>query len=112
MILAAPAGWLADRCRRDSVLRGAALVGLLAAIVFGFVLVTDASILWLSVAMGLVGGYRLAEQKREAAGVDQSMEGNSVLRSGDRLSECYCNRGFNNPPLESIFADSVQTGQR
>ena len=43
-----------------------------------WVLFTDAPVIMLYVALGLVGGYR----------------------------------GFNNPAVESIFADSVATGQR
>ena len=43
-----------------------------------WVLFTDAPVIMLYVALGLIGGYR----------------------------------GFNNPAVESIFADSVATGQR
>lgn len=78
LLLAMPAGWLADRYRRDAVLRGAAAVGAVAAAFLGWVLLTDAPVWTLYVALGLVGGYR----------------------------------GFNNPAIESIFSDSVATGQR
>jgi MFS family permease len=77
LLLAVPAGWLADRYRRDAVLRGAAAVGAFAAAVYCWVLFTDAPVIMLYVALGLIGGYR----------------------------------GFNNPAVESIFADSVATGQ-
>jgi hypothetical protein len=46
--------------------------------VYCWVLFTDAPVIMLYVALGLIGGYR----------------------------------GFNNPAVESIFADSVATGQR
>lgn len=77
LLLAVPAGWLADRYRRDAVLRGAAAVGAVAAAFMGWVLFTDAPVWSLYVALGLIGGYR----------------------------------GFNNPAIESIFSDSVATGQ-
>lgn len=58
MLLAGPAGWLADRYRRDSVLRVASLMGACAAAVLGWVLFTDAPVWMLYVAMGLIGAYR------------------------------------------------------
>jgi MFS family permease len=78
-LLTAPfAGYLADRFRRDAVLRVAAAIGLVAGLTLAAGLYFEGPIWHFVLAMGLMGSYR----------------------------------GFNNPAVESIFADSIQTGKR
>ncbi len=78
-LLTAPlAGYLADKFRRDAVLRVAAAIGLVAGLTLAAGLYSEGPIWHFVLAMGLMGMYR----------------------------------GFNNPAVESIFADSVQTGKR
>lgn len=78
LIAAVPAGLLTDKCRRDTVLRVAAGIGLVAGLTLAFCLFFTAPVWCFMIAMGLVGAYK----------------------------------GFNNPAIESIFADSVQRGKR
>jgi hypothetical protein len=67
-----------DRYGHSHTMPDAGIVNTPAAAVYCWVLFTDAPVIMLYVALGLIGGYR----------------------------------GFNNPAVESIFADSVATGQR
>ena len=78
LVAAVPAGLLTDKCRRDTVLRVAAGIGLVAGLALAFCLFFTAPVWCFMIAMGLVGAYK----------------------------------GFNNPAIESIFADSVQRGKR
>lgn len=78
-LLTAPlAGYLADKFRRDAVLRVAATIGLVAGLTLAASMYFQGSVWHFFLAMALMGTYR----------------------------------GFNNPAVESIFADSVQTGKR
>lgn len=78
LVAAVPAGLLTDKCRRDTVLRIAAAIGLVAGLTLTYCLFFSAPVWCFMIAMGLVGAYK----------------------------------GFNNPAIESIFADSVQRGKR
>lgn len=78
LLVAFPAGWLADHMRRDRVLRIAAALGAIAGCALLTALVLQLDVTYLFLAAALLGVYR----------------------------------GFNNPALESIYADSVPTGQR
>lgn len=78
LVAAVPAGLLTDKCRRDTVLRIAAGIGLVAGLTLAYCLFFSAPVWAFMIAMGLVGAYK----------------------------------GFNNPAIESIFADSVQRGKR
>jgi hypothetical protein len=78
MVAALPAGILADRHRRDSMLRTSALLGLVAGSFLAYTLLLQPTLRNLCIAMVALGTYR----------------------------------GFYNPPLESIFADSVRAGRR
>lgn len=78
LLVAFPAGWLADHMRRDRVLRIAAVLGAIAGCALLTALVLQLDVTYLFLAAALLGVYR----------------------------------GFNNPALESIYADSVPTGQR
>lgn len=78
LFAAVPAGLLTDKCRRDTVLRIAAGIGLVAGLTLAYCLFFSAPVWAFMIAMGLVGSYK----------------------------------GFNNPAIESIFADSVQRGKR
>lgn len=77
LLVAFPAGWLADHMRRDRVLRIAAALGAIAGCALLTALVLQLDVTYLFLAAALLGVYR----------------------------------GFNNPALESIYADSVPTGQ-
>ncbi|CAL8471361.1 g10903 [Coccomyxa elongata] len=77
-LLTAPfAGYLADKFRRDAVLRVAATIGLVAGLTLAASMYFQGSVWHFFLAMALMGTYK----------------------------------GFNNPAVESIFADSVQTGK-
>jgi MFS family permease len=78
MLVALPAGFLADRHRRDVTLRIASAMGFMAMLCFGASLLFNLPLWTLFVSLALLGSYR----------------------------------GLNNPPVESIFADSVPTGHR
>ena len=61
LVAALPAGWAADhpRCRRDSVLKGAAALGLLSAFAFGSALVFNRnSMVELFIAVALLGAWK------------------------------------------------------
>lgn len=78
LVVALPAGWLADRTRRDLVLRIGAVVGLAGGIALAWAITFTHSATAIAIAMALLG--------------------------------CY--RGFYNPALEALFADSVASGRR
>uniref|UniRef100_A0A061QN90 Mfs general substrate transporter n=2 Tax=Tetraselmis sp. GSL018 TaxID=582737 RepID=A0A061QN90_9CHLO len=78
LLCALPAGWLADRLRRDHVLKIAAVFGTAAGAIMAWALFTSKTVVWLGTGMVLLGAYK----------------------------------GLFNPPLEAIFADSVETGAR
>ena len=78
MLMALPAGWLADKYRRDRILKAAAMLGALAGISLAVTLVDALPIKALFAAMALLGGYT----------------------------------GFNNAPLEALFADCIPRGRR
>ena len=78
MLAALPAGWLADKYRRDRVLKVAAVIGTLAGASLAVALVDALPIQALFGAMALLG--------------------------------CYT--GFNNAPLEALFADCIPRGKR
>lgn len=78
LLAAVPAGICADRYRRDTMLRVAASIGLVAGLTLAAAVYFQASVWVFVVAMGLIGTYK----------------------------------GVNNVGIESIFADSVQTGKR
>ena len=61
LVAALPAGWAADhpRCRRDTVLKGAAALGLLSALAFGSALIFNRnSIVELFIAVALLGAWK------------------------------------------------------
>lgn len=78
MLAALPAGWLADKYRRDYVLRGAAALGTVAAATLAAALLYDLPVQALFAACALLGVYT----------------------------------GFNNAPLEALFADCIPRGKR
>ena len=78
MLAALPAGWLADKYRRDRVLKVAAVIGTLAGVSLAVTLVDALPIQALFGSMALLG--------------------------------CYT--GFNNAPLEALFADCIPRGKR
>ena len=78
MLAALPAGWLADRYRRDYVLKGAAALGAMAAATLVATLLYQLPVQSLFGACALLGVYT----------------------------------GFNNAPLEALFADCIQRGKR
>ena len=78
MLAALPAGWLADRYRRDYVLKGAAALGAMAAVTLAATLLYQLPVQSLFGACALLGVYT----------------------------------GFNNAPLEALFADCIQRGKR
>lgn len=78
MFAALPAGWLADKYRRDRILKLAAVLGALAGISLAVTLVKSLPMKALFAAMALLGGYT----------------------------------GFNNAPLEALFADCIPRGRR
>ncbi len=77
LLVALPAGWAADKNRRDAVLRTGAGVGLLGGVALGAAMLSGAGAPAIAAAMALLGVYR----------------------------------GFYNPALEALFADSVQSGR-
>ena len=78
LVVAFPAGWLADRTRRDAVLCLAAGIGAIAGLSLLTAVIFELQVAYIFAAAALLGTYR----------------------------------GFNNPALESIYADSVPTGYR
>lgn len=78
MMAALPAGWLADKYRRDRILKVAAILGALAGCSLAVTLVKALPLKALFAAMALLG--------------------------------CYT--GFNNAPLEALFADCIPRGRR
>lgn len=78
MLAALPAGWLADRYRRDYVLKGAAALGAMATATLAAILLYQLPVQSLFGACALLGVYT----------------------------------GFNNAPLEALFADCIQRGKR
>ena len=78
MLAALPAGWLADKYRRDYILKGAAALGTLAAAILAIALLYQLPVQALFGACALLGIYT----------------------------------GFNNAPLEALFADCIPRGKR
>ena len=78
MLAALPAGWLADNYRRDYVLKGAAVLGTVAAATMVIALLYQLPVPSLFGACALLGMYT----------------------------------GFNNAPLEALFADCISRGKR
>lgn len=78
MLAALPAGWLADKYRRDYILKGAAALGTVAAATLAAALLYDLPVQALFAACALLGVYT----------------------------------GFNNAPLEALFADCISRGKR
>ena len=78
MLAALPAGCLADRYRRDYVLKGAAVLGTIAAATLAIALLYQLPVPSLFGACALLGIYT----------------------------------GFNNAPLEALFADCIPRGKR
>lgn len=77
LLTSMPAGWLADKVRRDTVLRVGA-------------------------GVGLTGGAALAYAVTFA---------NSTVAVAFAMALCGAYRGFYNPSLEALFADSVERGR-
>lgn len=77
MVAALPAGWLADKYRRDYILKGAAALGTVAGATLAVTLLNKLPVAYLCVACGLLGSYT----------------------------------GFNNAPLEALFADCTPRGK-
>ena len=78
MVAALPAGWLADKYRRDRILKGAAVLGALAGTSLAITLLNQLPVKALFGACALLGSYT----------------------------------GFNNAPLEALFADCIPRGKR
>ena len=78
MLAALPAGWLADKYRRDHILKGAAAIGAVAAATMALALLYQLPTGALFGACALLGTYT----------------------------------GFNNAPLEALFADCIPHGKR
>ena len=137
LLLAVPAGWLADRYRRDSVLRGAAAVG-----AFAGEGSSAAGHLCHTVSVhGLpedAASHSRCQPRQTSNMPFRAFAADALCRALTCRTSCpaatvYCwvlftdapvimlyvalgliggYRGFNNPAVESIFADSVATGQR
>ena len=78
MVAALPAGWLADKYRRDNILRGAAVLGTVAGSSMALALLYKSPMAQLFLACALLGSYT----------------------------------GFNNAPLEALYADCAPRGKR
>ena len=78
MVAALPAGWMADKYRRDYILKGAAALGAIAGASLAITLLYKLPVNVLFGACALLGTYT----------------------------------GFNNAPLEALFADCVPRGKR
>lgn len=95
-----PAGWLADRYRRDRVLKYSAVLGQVAVVLILLALFSG----------DLLGLFSRDETEKTQTRFDSTLVEYVLLCIGLGIWGTFC--GASNAPLEALFADSTDTANR